>query len=236
MFRDIGDEDYISARSNYRLCLREQFFWAGLQALEKYLKAILLYNERPTRRYGHDLKKLSTAVHEIDYIRFKIPAGVDQFLTRLCYLGDNRYLSTDTYVRPQNLIELDESVWHIRAYCRFVRVKLRQDGIKCDLTERYVNDINSRNCLKDPRVFNPFHNDGFLVDVLKRPNTDPLRRILVWHNRFFGSGRSRVTDPPFWSSSRIPPNRQRPSTEEEKKELEEFIKFPKDRADIFLRK
>jgi HEPN domain-containing protein len=230
LFRDIGDEDYISARANYQLHLREQFFWAGLQALEKYLKAILLHNGRSTLNYGHNLPELSKAVRQISHLKFQIPVGVEQFLTRLRDLGDNRYMSTDTYVRPENLIELDEGVWNIRAYCRFVRVTVKNGSI--DLTGHYVSNINSRNSLKDPRRFKPISDDGFLVDVLARPRTDAVRRVLVWHNRFFGSG--RVTGPPYRSSSRIPPNRQRRFTQQEKTELAKFICFPKKRTDIFL--
>jgi hypothetical protein len=175
---------------------------------------------------------LLKTVRQISYLKFQIPVGVEQFLTRLRDLGDNRYLSTDTYVRPQNLIELDESVWNLRAHCRFVCVTVRKGSI--DLTDHYVNSINSRNSLRDPRMFRPLSDNGFLVDVLARPRTDSLRRILVGHNRFFGSGRAPVADPPYWLSARIPPNRQRPFTQQEKTELAKFIYFPKSRKDIFL--
>ena len=43
-FRDIADYDYISARMAYRAKLLPQFLWLGLQAIEKYLKCILLLN------------------------------------------------------------------------------------------------------------------------------------------------------------------------------------------------
>ncbi|MCA1796649.1 MAG: HEPN domain-containing protein [Geobacteraceae bacterium] len=43
-FRDVADQDYIAARLSYRHGLYPQFHWQSLQALEKYLKAILLYN------------------------------------------------------------------------------------------------------------------------------------------------------------------------------------------------
>src|SRR5579872_3880606 len=93
LFRDLGDEDYISARSNYQLRLREQFFWSGLQALEKYLKAILLHNGRSTLHYNHNLPELLKTVRQISYLKFQIPVSVEQFLTRLTSLGDNRYMS-----------------------------------------------------------------------------------------------------------------------------------------------
>ena len=34
-FRDIADCDYISARTNYRIGLLDQFSWSSLQACEK---------------------------------------------------------------------------------------------------------------------------------------------------------------------------------------------------------
>jgi HEPN domain-containing protein len=48
VFRDQADRDYIAARLSYRAQLRDQFLWSALQALEKYFKGILLFNERPT--------------------------------------------------------------------------------------------------------------------------------------------------------------------------------------------
>lgn len=55
-FRDAADEDYIAARASYGLDLTHAFLWNSLQTVEKYIKAILLYNRRPTRDLGHDVK------------------------------------------------------------------------------------------------------------------------------------------------------------------------------------
>jgi hypothetical protein len=41
-FRDAADEDYIAARTVSRLGLNRPFLWSSLQAVEKYIKAILL--------------------------------------------------------------------------------------------------------------------------------------------------------------------------------------------------
>lgn len=43
-FRHPADMDYIAARAAYRMELYPQFMCAGLQTIEKYLKAILIYN------------------------------------------------------------------------------------------------------------------------------------------------------------------------------------------------
>ncbi|WP_107804507.1 HEPN domain-containing protein [Nitrosomonas oligotropha] len=55
-FRDIADQDYIAARLSYRHGLYSQFHWQSLQALEKYLKAILLYNRIEAKNINHDIE------------------------------------------------------------------------------------------------------------------------------------------------------------------------------------
>ncbi len=55
--RDLADKDYISARMSYRVDLTDQFLWSGLQALEKYLKATLLFNNLSTLKLSHHLDK-----------------------------------------------------------------------------------------------------------------------------------------------------------------------------------
>ena len=50
-FRNIADKDYIAARLCYRNGLVPQFHWQALQAIEKYLKAILLINRYPSSKY-----------------------------------------------------------------------------------------------------------------------------------------------------------------------------------------
>ncbi|HCT5171431.1 TPA: HEPN domain-containing protein, partial [Enterobacter cloacae] len=46
-FRDMADQDYLSARLCYKHKLNFQFLWLSQQAVEKYIKAILLYNRVP---------------------------------------------------------------------------------------------------------------------------------------------------------------------------------------------
>ncbi|MBU0482592.1 MAG: hypothetical protein KKG47_15985 [Proteobacteria bacterium] len=54
-FRDVADSDYIAARMAYRAQLVQQFLWSGLQAMEKYLKCILLLNRIKAKNVRHDL-------------------------------------------------------------------------------------------------------------------------------------------------------------------------------------
>ena len=54
-FRDVADGDYIAARLASRAALVTQFLWASQQAVEKYLKCILLMNRVPAKNLQHDL-------------------------------------------------------------------------------------------------------------------------------------------------------------------------------------
>jgi len=56
-FRDMADGDYIAARMACRAALLPQFLWASQQAVEKYLKCILLLNRIDAREAYHDLGK-----------------------------------------------------------------------------------------------------------------------------------------------------------------------------------
>ena len=68
-FRDVADHDYIAARIVHRYDLDIQFLWLAEQAVEKYLKAILLYNRRRIK-YTHDLNEILTQVLEIKDIPY----------------------------------------------------------------------------------------------------------------------------------------------------------------------
>src|ERR1700730_6439660 len=97
-FRDQADKDYVAARSNYRMNLREQFLWSGLQACEQYLKAILLFNNlsarfarsnhgrtkwNKKREFKHNLRRLFGAVNRIPEGGFVWPKFLPGFLDYL---------------------------------------------------------------------------------------------------------------------------------------------------------
>lgn len=64
-FRDFADQDYIMARIAYRKEFDQQFLWCSLQAIEKYLKAILIYNRVSTKGVSHNLVKALSRVKNI---------------------------------------------------------------------------------------------------------------------------------------------------------------------------
>src|SRR5258707_304000 len=58
MFVATADQDYVLARWAAINRLDVNFFWLGLQSVEKYLKAILLFNGQSAKRYGHNIPRL----------------------------------------------------------------------------------------------------------------------------------------------------------------------------------
>lgn len=84
-FRNTADQDYISARMSYRAGLIEPFLWSGLHAIEKYLKAILLFNEKKSKKCGHNIEKLLSRVKAIEGLDLRLPENVESFI---------RYLNT----------------------------------------------------------------------------------------------------------------------------------------------
>ena len=57
-FRDVADGDYVAARMAYRAELLLQAYWASQQALEKYVKGILVFRRIPRKKPTHSLRAL----------------------------------------------------------------------------------------------------------------------------------------------------------------------------------
>lgn len=155
-FRDVADDDYIAARAMYRLRLDRQFLWSALQAIEKYLKAILLYHRITTKGLGHNIARALDRVRSIRALNFTVPARTEKFIQRLGARGSDRYFQQPVLTDELGLLELDDAVWQLRKYCRAVRVE-------CD-TKTPIN--------------------GRLEDVLSE--TSRARDDLIWKNLCFG--------------------------------------------------
>lgn len=70
-FRDTADGDYIVARMAHRAGLVPQFLWSSLQAIEKYLKGILLLNRVPSVKATHGVADLLEKVEAISKLRIR---------------------------------------------------------------------------------------------------------------------------------------------------------------------
>lgn len=234
VFRKQADFDYIAARSNYRMKLRQQFLWSAQQSIEKYLKAILLFNGKSARyfcpagkttkkEFGHNLKDLASEVRNIALLQFNLESEDMTFLSYLSSQGgDNRYLSTTAYNTSDAIHRLDHLVWNVRRYCQFIPDR----GIGCKMPvpgmqEAVVRSINDPSNKKSPHTYAVF--GGELEKIVKRDSCDAARKALVWANLFYGKKRRlRVTYDSF-SSTEVPPiEREWPNVDW--KLIEQYVK------------
>lgn len=182
-FRDVADMDYIAARMSYRAGLVEQFHWQGLQALEKYLKALLLYNRVKAKRIGHDLSKALMKANQLPF-DLELTAPARQLIEHLDTFGRFRYLEASYFIHGPKLVDLDRTVWEIRRYCRVLKYEVRNpDG---SVTQMLPIELGRIEQSKDapPHKFRII--GGALEKILDKKD-DAARGPLVWQNGFFGS-------------------------------------------------
>lgn len=218
-FRDVADQDYLAARSLYRLDLKLQFLWASQQSVEKYLKAILLYNRRSTKRMGHKLGEALESLKDIRDIHFLIPEDVVEFIEYLDREGSNRYFEFPTFMLGDELLRLDRAVWHLRRYCQWLR------GTSHENQEQHlayqIQIINQWDQKKSHKFYIV---GGFLEKILKKTRSS-LREILVWKNFYYGAQKKRIIQKyTFNSGSGNPTHYLEPEIFAELKHLVRFSK------------
>jgi HEPN domain-containing protein len=200
-FRDVADHDYIAARLSYRHGLISQFHWQALQALEKYLKAILLYNRIKAKNINHDLAKALKHTDKLPFTLDVSPPSVE-LIKHIDNFGRFRYLETSYFTHGPKLVQLDKAVWEIRRYCRVLNFEIKLPGgglknmlnLEIDKIERSVN--------QSPHKFRV--TGGALEKILdKKEHT--ARAALVWQNGYFtGKSRKFVKSPTHFYSVNAP--------------------------------
>lgn len=227
-FRNVADCDYISARACHRLDLKQQFLWAALQAVEKYIKAILLYNDRSTKKLGHDIETAYRRLGEITDIQFDIPKGVQDFIRYLNAEGANRYFEYPYVTMGDELLLLDKTVWHLRRYCQWFDREI--DGRKIDWFATAKKEIDHSRFKKRPNTFKI--SGGFLEKVAANKQSE-LRRELVWKNFWYGTyTKHKIRNVTFRSGSAHPAHFLHPEIFDE---LDKRVDFSKAVRQYFLR-
>jgi hypothetical protein len=180
-FRDTADGDYIAARLASRCRLAQQFLWSSQQAVEKYLKCILLLNRIEARNVKHNLSKALDAILHSNKLTLELTESTSGFIGSLNNFGEYRYLEVSNFAWGHDLVALDRSVWDLRRYCT-----LDQDLAKNKLTEGVLPPRVSISC-------------GFLEKVME-DKKHPARSALLWQNAYFGGSRRRFVHLANWFS------------------------------------
>jgi HEPN domain-containing protein len=193
-FRDIADEEYIAARIQYRCQLIFPCSWSAHQALEKYLKAILLYNRKKTNSIRHDIGTALQHVKDIADLQFSIPDEVEDFISYVNKQGTNRYFTSRFHFIEGFLLQLDSCVWHIRKYCmNYHYPECKFDFLVADNDYRkIIEDLSKVNPEKHATKFGLHH--GLLERIIS--DTSGYWRTtyegLVWKNFYYGKRRKKA--------------------------------------------
>jgi len=182
-FRDFADQDYIMARIAYRKEFDQQFRWCSLQALEKYLKAILLYNRVSAKNIRHNIVEALNRVKGIDDLEFSLPSSnTESFVEYISAYGADRYLSHPTHLKENALLTLDKTVWCVRRYCYDMRQIIKKKGEEISLFENNKKKATSPYFEKNRHKYKLFN--GYLEKIVDKrlPSYDDL----VWKNFFYG--------------------------------------------------
>lgn len=198
-FRDVGDADYIAARMACRAALVAQFLWASQQAVEKYLKCILLLNRIPAKHVGHDLGKALDRINCSAKLTLGLTDVTGKFIRKLDQLGQHRYFEVSNFAFGADLLILDRAAWELRRYCTLddgpQRVKLQ--GVT------------------PPRVR---ISGGYLEKIIDDTNNH-TREPLLWKNAFFGKRHRKIVRLNNWFQAHNAPLYLNPEM------LDEILKY-----------
>lgn len=225
-FRDVADMDYINARICSRATLAMQFHWAALQAIEKYYKAILLYNRIEARDINHSLLKAQSAAKKLPF-EIRLSEGTEAFIKQLDHAGQDRYLTVSYNVSSDKLIALDRAVWEIRRYCRPLNYVQTGSSGSVQMLLPNAEAIEAAEG-RPPQMFRiP---GGRLEEIVRKAN-HPARPGLIWQNLYFGKAHRSSVGQRRWSRSENSPLLMYP---ELLKAVLKYVYIPKDVKNAYL--
>ncbi|MFZ2226496.1 MAG: HEPN domain-containing protein [Candidatus Moraniibacteriota bacterium] len=225
-FLGIADYEYVSARTLYRNECYDQFLTMAHQCVEKYLKAILLYNNQNTK-FGHDIEKGLNRVNKISEV--KLEGSTSSFIKELDQVRFARYLTGPFYGRGDFLLNLDCSVWDLRLFCH--NLKKPNFRLKDDKSKQNILNIT----LKGYGIIF----SGELENIIKNRNGkhSKLKENLIWKNFRYGKRRKNsIKNFSDRSWSKNPSFLLNGSDAENKKcyeYLKEYVNFEKEVNDYF---
>ncbi|MFI8716563.1 hypothetical protein ACIGHF_01525 [Stenotrophomonas sp. NPDC077464] len=195
-FRDVGDGDYIAARLAMRSRLYSQYLTAAEQAVEKYLKCILMLNRHDTRQLSHRIDLALERVRSVLSISLNLTAVEQEVFDNLVAWDFDRYLVRSYHVKDVHLGGLDLLVWRLRQYCEPLDVVHYADEPSSTLLRQNLIAVEAKS-ICDPKAG---HLPQGLLEKILAERRHPARSGLVWRNlRFNSANRKRTRMSSGWS-------------------------------------
>ncbi|MEO8594861.1 MAG: HEPN domain-containing protein [Candidatus Solibacter sp.] len=226
-FRDTADGDYIVARMAHRAGLVPQFLWSSLQAIEKYLKGILLLNRVPSVKATHGVADLLEKAEAVTKLRLRLSKYSKEFVSYLDTYGRFRYLEISYHASGKDLVRLDRAVWEIRRYCAVLDYSRTESGAVVSMLENELRLLERAE--ENPRGFQAF--GGYLEKIISDPR-HPARPALLWKNLLFGPSKRRRIKMSDWYTSVNAPLALNP---EVFAEVRKYVYLPKPMIEEFER-
>jgi len=220
-FRDTGDGDYIAARLAMKARLGGQFLWSAQQAIEKYLKCILMLNRKTTKDLSHDIRRALNRINEELPFKIEMRKPEEELFDHIDEWGGDRYLLFSHHVFDKEVLKLDLLVWHLRQYCEPLDVVHYADEPSDAVLLRNVAAIEAR--LMGPAKGG--HIRGAFLEQVLANKDHPARPGLVWRNaRYCGKPLKFIKFVDNWQAVNAPLY----LTPELANQVAMYMKIPKD--------
>lgn len=179
-----GDQDYLTARILAQKGLLRAFYWAAAQAIEKYLKAFLLFNGQTVKKYkGHPIDKLfddATKINKaIRNISMKPHADINikqdqrkylKIITLEKFIGDievhgstdNRYNSSGIEFGTHHIFALDNIAYSLRGQIIVPSIEYSFTNVKRDLIKLF-EDNNPLFCSSADKLHSEIPSESFPI-------------------------------------------------------------------------
>jgi hypothetical protein len=170
--------------------LYPQAVWLAHQAVEKYLKSILLFRIMPANKYGHNLIQLYQSIQNDTRFPMHLPELVIKDLENLDTFGTNRYRERFLSCSQFPVYVIDRIIWHLRWYSQYVGCTLGTYDDFNDSNFQLKRESITQNVGKIETVDHQIQG-GKLEKILKVQGTK-IRGTLIWKNLFFGSKKRKI--------------------------------------------
>jgi len=204
-----------------------QFLWSGLQAIEKYLKYVLLINRIEATDISHDLSKGMKRIADFAPFQLKLSDNVLAFIEHLDTFGRHRYFETMYHYKGDDLIRLDKAVWEVRRYCQIVDWTVERPGGKTwNRMDAVLKSIDKATDAPPQK----FRIHGGMLEKILDKTDHPSRPALIWQNAYYCSRTRNTVSLPGWSGFSNSPLALRPQMVDA---VRKYVYLPKDVVHVF---